>query len=930
MRLQKATGYHKPYVTRKAGARQAGICRVCQLPNGRISWGLRIRTHVVPACGQTVKERREAPHPRRCLDMKLMSPKEFLGFTPGDDRKLADWPEITGYFRHLKQHGSRIRWFDMGETTEGRPFFYVCISSPDILERLDEYRTINARLADPRGLSQEEAYELIVRGKTIVMLSCSIHATEVGAAQMSMELAHELETSEDPRVMEILDSVILLLVPSLNPDGLDLVVNWYKKYLDTPYEGSIPPFLYHKYAGHDNNRDWFMLNLVENRLTVEKIHSVWHPQIVFDMHQMGDTGFRFFVPPYVDPYDPNVDFILQQQINMLGTHIVGELLSAGKTGVSCYNGFDAYAPSRAYQHYHGGVRILSEAASVKLATPVTRDARELRVTRDGWGPKQSTWNHPVPWPGGEWRLRDIVEYEKIAAMACLRHAATFRDLWLSNFYKLGVRACERKEPYAFILPKDQRDPVMLCELLKVLHMGQVEIHRAKADFEVEGAFFPEGSFVIKLAQPYGAYAKTLLEIHEYPDLRQYPGGPPKLPYDITGHTLPLLMGVRCTLAKKPFDVELERVEVPELPQAIIEIPGGPGDKAERGDGDKPVLRDRAGWYILSPAVNASSKVVNVMLEQSREVYRTAGPLVVRGLQVPAGSFLVWSDGAHAGEIEDLCSRSGVDACFVDSIESEIGGGISGTNESIEGTLEGSKYKLSRPRVGVYQAYRPVADEGWLRYVLEEYGFPYETIRNQRIKRGNLRDEFDTIIFPSMGARLIAQGVPPGIYPSEYVGGLGPEGKQAIASFVEAGGTCVFLDASCEWAIRELGLPVVNVIDGKRPPEFFAPGSILRTIVDTEHPLGFGLPRETAVMFARSPAWEADGEYVVARYPAVDPLMSGWLLGGGLLANKASLLEIPVGFGRVVLIGFHPHFRAQTRGTYKIVFNAIYLGSSRKA
>lgn len=859
--------------------------------------------------------------------MKVMSPKQFLGFTPGDDRKLADWREISRYFRSLTQNARRIRWFDMGETTEGRPFFYVCISSPETLEKLDEFRGIHARLADPRGLAQEEADGLVARSKTIVMISCSIHATEVGAAQMSMELAYDLETSQDPKTLEILDNVILLLVPSLNPDGLDLVVDWYKKHLGTPYEGCSPPFLYQKYAGHDNNRDWFMLNLVENRLTVEKLHNVWHPQIVFDMHQMGDSGFRFFVPPYVDPYDPNVDFILRQQINMLGTHMVGELLSAGKTGVSCYNGFDAYAPSRAYQHYHGGVRILSEAASVRLATPVTRRKDELRATRDGWDAKESTWNHPVPWPGGQWRLRDIVDYEKIAAMACLGHAAKFRHLWVSNFYKLGVRACERKEPFAFILPRDQRDPVMLYELLRVLHMGQVEIHRAVEDFELQGAFFPEGSYVIKLAQPYGAYAKTLLEIQEYPDLRQYPGGPPKLPYDITGHTLPLLMGVRCTLAKEQFQVVLERVEKPELPQGKVERPEPrgkaeapelPQEKAEGPEwsqekAKRPKLPQgnvkcfKRGWYVLSPAVNSSCKVVNHILEKDGEVYRAAWSCAEDTYQVPAGSFLIPGD---AQGVEELCSRFGVAGMFLDNVQSP-------------------KLRLKRPRVAVYKAYRPVADEGWLRYVLEEYGFPYEAVANRRIRHGNLQEQFDTVIFPSMRPQLIRDGNPPGVYPPEYVGGLGSEGKEAVAAFVEAGGTCVFADASCAWAIEELGLPVTNVLEGKEPPDFFAPGSVLKAIVDTEHPLGFGLPRETAVMFSRSPAWEAISGRVVARYPAVDPLMSGWLLGGGLLSNKASLLEIPVGRGRVVLIGFHPHFRAQARGTYKVMFNAIYLGSSER-
>ncbi len=782
----------------------------------------------------------------------------------------------------------------MGESTEGRPFFYVCITSEENLKQLDRYREIHARLADPRGLDPEEAESLMAQSKTMVMISCSIHATEVGAAQLSTELAYELETSQDPKVLEILDNVILLLVPSLNPDGLDMVVDWYKKYLGTPYEGSQPPFLYQKYAGHDNNRDWFMLNLVENRLTVEKLHNVWHPQIVFDMHQMGDTGFRFFVPPYVDPYDPNVDFILRQQINMLGIHMVGELLSAGKTGVSCYNGYDAFAPSRAYQHYHGGIRILSEAASVRLATPVSRRKDELRATRDGWDAKESTWNHPVPWQGGKWHLRDILDYEKIAAYACLRHASTFRDLWVSNFYKLSVRACERTEPFAFVLPEEQRDPVALYELLKVLHMGQVEISRAKEDFEVEGAFFPKGTYVIKLAQPYGAYAKTLLEIQHYPDLRQYPGGPPKLPYDITGHTLPLLMGVTCTLVNDPLEVELEQIH-PQLPSGTVEGPVSPRDVGD------------AGWYVLSPAVNSACKVVNSLLAEGADVFRTAVSYHEGSRLIPAGSFLV---SAPREDLSVLCEKYGVSSTFLDGAKSPL-------------------FRLRAPKVGVYQAYRPVGDEGWLRYVLEEYRFPFQTVNNQRIRRGELRADFDTIIFPSMWARMITEGVAPGMYPPEYVGGLGPEGTRAIASFVEAGGTCLFADASCDWAIKELGLPVTNVVEDKRPPEFFAPGSVLRTIVDTEHPLGFGLMRETAVMFSRSPAWTTESGCVVGRYPAANPLMSGWLLGGELLSNRASLLEIPVGYGRVVLVGFHPHFRAQARGTYKVIFNAIYLGSSSK-
>lgn len=836
--------------------------------------------------------------------MPAVTPKEFFGFTPGDDRKLADWTELTGYYKKLCDGARRIRWMDMGESTEGRPFYYFIVSSPENLDNLDEYRQIQSRLADPRGLDPKAAETLISNGKTIALISCSIHATEVGAAQMAPLLLHELETREDTPVKEILDNVILLFVPSLNPDGLDLVVNWYKSTLGTPYEGSTPPFIYQKYAGHDNNRDWFMLNLVENRLTVENIHNVWHPHIVFDLHQMGDAGFRLFLPPFMDPYDPNVDYILRQEVAELGIHMAGEVLSAGKTGVSWLNTYDGFAPSRAYQHYHGGVRILLEAASVRLATPVTKKREELRPTRDGLDPKEASWNHPAPWEGGEWHLRDIVEYEKIASYACLSHAAKFRHLWVRNFYALSKRAVEREEPYAYVFPADQRDPVMLYELLKVLADGLVEIHRAVGPFELNGAVFGRGSYVVKLAQPYGAYAKTLLEVQQYPDLRQYPGGPPKLPYDVTGHTLPLMMGVRTSLAKKPFEAVLEKVDRLEKPEGSVTASSSICESAAGVAGGA-----EAKWFALPPAVNASSKVVNDLLHRGVEVYRTVRSFGGEGELVGAGTFLVPLNAA--GDLRVLCEKHGVSACTTGPVKSPV-------------------LKLRKPKVGVYKSYRGIADEGWLRYVLEEYGFPYQSVNNRRVRQGDIAGELDILIFPSQPGTFIAEGNRPGMYPPEYVGGLGPEGKEAVAEFVEKGGTAVFVDAAASWAITNLGLHCTNVVADKKSQEFFVPGSILKTIIDTEHPLGFGLPRELPVVLERSAVWDTDQGTVVARYPSTDPLMSGWLLGGQYILNKASLVEFSIGRGRVILVGFRPYFRAQSRGTYKVLFNAVYLGSSERA
>jgi len=819
--------------------------------------------------------------------MSKVSPYEYFGWHIGEDRKLASWDEITGYLRNLCDGARRIRWVDMGKSTEGREFFHLLIASPETLANLDEYREIHAKLADPRGLDESVAENLTSEAKTIVLLSNSIHATEVGGSQMSVQLAYELETREDERVREILDNVILILVPSLNPDGLDLVVDWYKKTLGTPYEGTPPPFIYQKYAGHDNNRDWFMLNLVENRLTVERIHNIWHPHIVYDTHQMGDQGFRFFLPPFMDPYDPNVDYILRQEVAELGIHMAGEVLGAGKTGISWLNTYDAFAPSRAYQHYHGGVRILSEAASCRIASPSGRGREELRPTRDGLDPREAAWNHPIPWPGGEWHLRDIVEMNLLASYGCLSHAAKNRYRWVTNFYKLSKRAVDRKDPYAFVFPAEQRDPVALYELLKVLSDGLVELHRAKEDFEIEGAVYGKGSYVVKLAQPYGAYAKTLLEIQNYPDLRQYPGGPPKLPYDVTGHTLPLMMGVKVSLAKKPFAAALEKVDGPAKPDGSV---GSAGEVS---------------YYAVPATSNASAKVVNDLLRNGYEVFRTTATSKDGQRSLPAGTFLVKP--ASLAALAESCRKHGVSA-------------------SVVGTAGGPKVFLKPPKVGIYRSYRGIADEGWLRYVLDEYGFPFTSVTNQRIRRGGLRTEFDTIFIPSQPASFISEGNRAGMYPEEYCGGLGIEGKDAIADFIDKGGTAVFVGHAANWAVVELGLDATNVVAGRERQEFFCPGSILKTIVDQDHPLGYGLPRELPVAFEMSPAWDAGNGTVVARYPATDPLLSGWLLGGHLIVNKAAMVEYPIGEGRAVLAGFNPYFRGQARGTYRIVFNAIYRGS----
>lgn len=803
----------------------------------------------------------------------LKTPKEHLGFNVGDDRKLADWDQITSYFEHLSS-SERMLLQEFGTSTEGRKMIYATISSPENLANLDRYKEIQKMLADPRNLDESQAQELIEEGKSIVLITCSVHATEVGGAQMSMELAHELMTRDDQDVMEILENNIFLFVPSLNPDGLDLVVDWYKKTLGTKAEGTNPPFLYQKYTGHDNNRDWFMLTQKENYVTVTNIHNEWHPHIVHDQHQMGSHGFRFILPPFIDPYDSNVDKLLVQRVNTLGTAMAAALTTNGKKGIATTVGFDAYSPSRAYQHYHGGVRILSEAASVKLATPI--DVKFDEITGyGGQDAKVSTYNHPEVWEGGRWCLRDIVEYDKIIAFACLQHAAKYRQDWVLNFYNVHKKAVERVDtPYAFVVPSTQRDPYTAYEMMKVLENGLVEIEKASDEFVADGVLYAAGSLIVKVRQPYGGYAKTLLEKQEYPDLRLYPGGPPKRPYDLTAQTLPLQMGVECFQVEKEFEVKTEMIENITTNDFASIYP-----YSEKGE-----------WTYIRPETNHAFKLVNKLLADGNVIYRFEQETE----ELPAGTFIV-----KEKVLEPIA-------------------GVVGYIPATYGTL---RMIEKMPKVGLYRSHSPEADEGWTRFIFDEYGFDYENFNNQEITKDNLA-KYDVIILPQGRMPFLVDGLPEE-YPKEYQGGLGKREMNVLLDFAKKGGTILAFDNTACEVIKNFYLPVENMVDTISEEKFYIPGSFLRSVLDTNRPIAWGMEREASILFLRSPVFSIKGNaYSVGTYPGDDILLSGWVLGEQHLAHHSNLVEASLGKGKVYLYGMRPQFRAQARGTYKLVFNPI--------
>ncbi|MCB1018918.1 MAG: peptidase M14 [Acidobacteria bacterium] len=803
----------------------------------------------------------------------------------GADRKLVDWAEVVRYYRRVDAASPYVQVSEIGRTTEDRPFLLVAISTPATLARLDYYADIQQRLADPRRTTPEVAESLIEQGKSVVLITCSVHSTEVASTMTAMEFLHDLVTEDTPRHRAILQETIFLLVPSLNPDGVDKVTQWYRRWLGTPYEGAPMVELYHKYVGHDNNRDWYMFTQAETRLTVEKIQNVWRPQIVYDIHQMGTTGARIFVPPWADPVDPNVDPLIVQQMNAYGAGMASDLTAAGRKGVVINGIYDFFTPARHYQSYHHGLRLLSESASVNYATPVNVPFESLQVNGRGFNAKQSSWNFLEPWPGGEWKLRDIVDQQLITFETVLHQAAAGRRTLLRNFYRIGQRVMERQSPSAFVVPRDQFDPNAMTRLLETLDFGSVEIRRSRRDFVAGGRNFREGDYVISMQQPFANFAKTLLEKQDYPDLREYPGGPPRQPYDVTAHSLPLLLGVDAYQIDGPFRADVGPIE------RIRPVPGRVASTA--------TLR-------LSPALSNTWIAVNRLLAAGVAVFRNEN----------SGDFYLSAE--EAGNLPgELANALGV---------------------RFEGAGEPPNVhrRLRAPRIGLYSGFTPIMDEGWTRWMLEQYEFHPQRLDNARIRRGGLRADYDVIILPDASSKVLQAGYIQGVsyrgarVPPEYTGGIEDDGAVALRAFAEAGGVVLAFNSASSYAIEKLDLPVENLLGDVSSKRFYAPGSLLNVEVNVSHPLCFGMRPREAVWFEEGPAFRpafnrgaGPGPQSVLRYAQGDVLASGWLLGEDLLVNRSAVTDVQVGRGHVVLFGIRPQYRAQSNATFKLVFNGLF-------
>ncbi len=775
------------------------------------------------------------------------TPQSVLGYQVGADRKLADWNEILGYFGKLAAASPAVSIQTLGKSTMGKPLFAAIISTPENVRNREAIFAAQRKLADPRNLKSADEAAFYAHQPAVLVIQCNIHSDEIASSQMAMELAYRLATNDT--LQEELKHAVVILIPSVNPDGEEMVVEWYRSQLGTKWEGGEMPWIYNKYTGHDDNRDWFMMTQIETRLVTHALYKEWLPEIFYDVHQQGSEGSRLFVPPFLDPVDPNIDPLLVRGIGLIGAEMASALESRGKTGVVDHAVYDMWwdGGARSTPARHNMMGLLTEAASVKIATPIVQVDSELTGHERGLPKYERSVNFPNPWKAGLWTLRDIVEYELIASEALVHLASSERERYVRDFVTLGRRQIELGESdsvKAWEIPYRQRDPSAAETMVKILTLGGIEIAAT------------DSSYVISMAQPFRAHAKDLMEVQHYPKRLLWPNGPPEQPYDVTGWTLPLQMGVRVT-------------PLPNVP-AIV----------RKGE----VMTDKD---VEKNFPNASRT----------DEYSTIASSLARGKKVR-----VWS----------------------------------GTNN----------YSLTQlPRIAIYRPWTGNMDEGWCRWVLEQFHLPYVSLTDSGAKAGKLRDHFDVLLVPDMSLREMRDGNSLEDFPPQYAGGLGTAGIAAIREFVTNGGTLVLLDHASELATESLGVPVKRITvprrltdesrsrapdAGENTEPLYAPGSILRVLVDTTNAISYGMPDTAAVYFTNSVTFDvgaASQVRVIARYPArgEEILLSGYLQGASQIAGKAAAISAPVGRGHVVMFGFRPQHRGQSYGTFRMLFNALLTG-----
>jgi hypothetical protein len=855
----------------------------------------------------------------------ITAPKAHFGFNIGDDYSLANYTQTIAYWQQLDRESDRVSLMDIGKTSEGRPMTMAIVTSPANHRRLAAYRDIARRLAKAENLTDSQARELAAEGKAIVWIDGGLHATETVGVQQLTETLYRLTSTNDSETQRLLNDVIVLFCVA-NPDGMELVSNWYMREPDATRRSlaSIPT-LYHKYAGHDDNRDFYMSALSETRAINTVLYRDWFPQIVYDHHQTGPEGTVMFSPPFRDPFNFNLDPLVITMVDEVGGAMHSRFAAEGQPGVvsrsaatysTWWNGGMRTSP-----YFHNMIGILTE--TIGNPTPMQIPFVPNRQLPAG--------DNPFPVPPQTWHFRQSIEYSVTANFAVIDYASRNRDRLLFNMYRMGRNSIERgnrdnwtttpatlagvsastgfqalrkpedRDARGYVIPADQPDFLTATKFANSLVMNGVDVLRATSDFRIASKTYPAGSFVVRTAQAFRPQILDMFEPQRHPDDFAYPGGPPLPPYDNAGWTLAYQMGVRFDRILEGFDGPFARVEpgVRPVPGTISQV-------------------ERPAGYLFTHDANDAFIAVNRLLAAGDPVFWLSGDYTVNGRSWRAGSHFVRAGDGTLRLLQQLSQDTGL------------------SFQAVSGAPDRDAMQLRTVRIALWDQYGGSAPSGWARLVLEQFEFPYTVVYPKNLDDGNLEDQFDVLILPA-DATFSTEPRASRNVPSEYADRAGSLTTGVtvprLKSFLEKGGTVLAIGNASNLGAH-LGLPITSVVAGLPNSRFYVPGSVLETRVENDRPLTFGVPDRIDVFFDRSPAFklgenaQSSGVRSLAWFDTEKPLRSGWALGQETLKDASAIVEASVGKGKLVLYGPNILFRAQPHGNFKLLFNAIYAGHAR--
>jgi len=849
----------------------------------------------------------------------LQMPEAFYGFEPGSDRNLFDYDALINYLKKADVSSDKMKMIEIGLSPMGKTMYLAFVSSVANIANLERLKHINKELALNSNLSESQRNQYFKEGKAFLLATLSMHSNEVGPAQAAPLIVYELLTTEDPQILSQMNNVVFMFVPNHNPDGMDMVVNNYKRYKGTKYDGASLPGIYHKYVGHDNNRDFVTLTQEDTRAVARIYNTEWYPQVMVEKHQMGSRGPRYFVPPMHDPIAENIDAALWNWTWVLGSNMVKDMTAKGLEGVSQHNLFDDYWPgSTETANWKNVVGLLTEAASVKYATPIYVESNEFRPYGKGLSDYKKSINMSLPWPGGWWRLSDIVEYEIESTKSLIKTCALHREELLryrNDACRNEVKIGKTEAPFYYLLPAQQHDPGELYDMIALFQEHGVQVSKLKTDVVFAKAKGVVGDYVISLAQAYRPFIKEVLEKQTFP-LRHYtPGGEIIKPYDITSWSLPLHRGVKAVEVNQP---------APQIESALQTL---------EGQIVKPEIKIPDNYWatVLCVNHNESYKAAFEARKQGLKVDRLEKIFNYDDKKIRDGSFVIYFDAAKKLQTKTVLETLHSQPLFLTE------------KVPVEST------PVNQPRIALVETYFHDMDAGWTRFVFDQYHISYTVKRPGDFEKTDFAKDFDVVIFPDVEKSILMEGKWKSkdtyyisSYPPEYTKGIGEKGFENLMTFLDNGGKIISWGRSSalfmgtlkikhsKKEIEEFQLPIQDIAKQASKDGLYIPGSFVRIGLKDNHPLTLGMEDEIGVfyrgrpLFATSfPNFDMDRR-VIAKFPEKDILLSGYAQNEEKLANKTVMAWLKKGKGQLVLYGFNPQFRASTQVSFKLIFNAILL------